>query len=154
MQMTLPSLKNSFVRIPLAAMRGTVLIFIQRSHPVIESWLLLAHFELVMKFRSSQALRHIVRAQHIRPMKCSSQTSSETLSHAMDLACVFYFKRVLCLQRSTATTVLLRRHGWRAELVTGAQILPPEFHAWVEIDGIVVNDKAYMREIYQVLERC
>jgi hypothetical protein len=72
----------------------------------------------------------------------------------MDLACVFYFKRVRCLQRSAAVTILLRRYGWRAEMVTGAQILPYEFHAWVEIDVVVANDKPYMHEIYQVLERC
>jgi hypothetical protein len=72
----------------------------------------------------------------------------------MDLACVFYPKSVLCLQRSAATTLLLRRHGIRAELVIGAQMLPFKSHAWVEVEGTVVNDKPYMREIYQVLERC
>jgi transglutaminase superfamily protein len=72
----------------------------------------------------------------------------------MDLACVLYFKRVLCLQRSAATTLLLRRYGWRAEMVTGVQILPFASHAWVEIEGTVVNDKPYMLDIYQVLERC
>jgi hypothetical protein len=39
-------------------------------------------------------------------------------------------------------------------MVTGAQIVPYEFHAWVEIEGAVINDKPYMHEIYQVLERC
>jgi hypothetical protein len=72
----------------------------------------------------------------------------------MDLACVFYFKRVLCLQRSAATTILLRRHGATASMMTGVQILPPEFHAWVQIGDTVVNDKPYMREIYHVWESC
>jgi hypothetical protein len=72
----------------------------------------------------------------------------------MDLACVFYFKHVMCLQRSAATTLLLRRHGLRAELVIGAHILPFKSHAWTEIDGVVVNDKPYMMDIYRVLERC
>jgi hypothetical protein len=72
----------------------------------------------------------------------------------MDLACVLYFKRVFCLQRSSATTILLRRYGWRAEMVTGAQISPFEFHAWTEVNHLIVNDKPYLHEIYQVLERC
>jgi hypothetical protein len=72
----------------------------------------------------------------------------------MDYACVFYVKRVLCLQRSAATTILLRRYGWSAEMVIGAQILPFKSHAWCEIKGEVVNDKPYMKDIYQVLERC
>jgi hypothetical protein len=39
-------------------------------------------------------------------------------------------------------------------MVIGAQLLPFKSHAWVEVDGGVVGDKAYMREIYQPLERC
>jgi hypothetical protein len=80
--------------------------------------------------------------------------SSEDLCRAMNLACVFYFKRVLCLQRSAATTLLLRRYGLKAEMLTGVQILPLEAHAWVEIQGTIVNDTPYMHDIYQVLERC
>jgi hypothetical protein len=76
------------------------------------------------------------------------------LCHAADLACVFYFKQVLCLQRSAATALLLRRHGWDVEMVIGAQLNPFSSHAWVELKDEVVNDKPYMREIYRVLERC
>jgi hypothetical protein len=61
---------------------------------------------------------------------------------------------VLCLQRSAATTVLMRRHGLGAEMVIGAQMIPYAFHAWVEINHVVVNDRPYMLDIYQVLERC
>jgi hypothetical protein len=78
----------------------------------------------------------------------------EQICHAMDIACVFYPKRVLCLQRAAATTLLLGRHGWQAEMVIGTQILPFRSHAWVELDGVVVNDKSYLREIYQQMERC
>lgn len=78
----------------------------------------------------------------------------EGLCHAIDLACVFYFKPVFCLQRSAATALLLRHFGYQAEMVIGAQMVPFRSHAWVEIDGVVVNDKPYMLEIYQVLERC
>jgi hypothetical protein len=153
MQLTSRHLETSVGRISVSAKRGAVLIFVQRSRSVVECWSLLFRFELVMRFRSSQALRKIVRAQHVRPVRLSGPTSIEALSHAMDLACVFYFKRVLCLQRSAATVVLLRRYGWNAKMVTGAQILPFEAHAWVEIANEVVNDKPYMHEIYQVLER-
>jgi hypothetical protein len=72
----------------------------------------------------------------------------------MDLACVFYIKKVLCLQRSAATTLLLRRYGHKAEMVIGAQMLPFKSHAWVEVDRAIVNDKPYMTDIYRELERC
>jgi transglutaminase superfamily protein len=76
------------------------------------------------------------------------------LCRCVDLACVFYLKPVLCLQRSAATTLILRNHGWKAQLVIGAQPFPFKSHAWVEIDQEVINDRPYMAEIYQVLDRC
>jgi hypothetical protein len=80
--------------------------------------------------------------------------SAATLCHSMDLACVFYWKKVLCLQRSAATARLLRRVGIPATLILGAKQMPFRAHAWVELDGHVVNDKPYVRDIYSVLDRC
>jgi hypothetical protein len=80
--------------------------------------------------------------------------TAEILCRAVDTACVLYFNRVLCLQRSAATTLLLRSYGFHAHLVIGAQIVPFQSHAWVEIDYCVVNDKPYVAEIYRELQRC
>lgn len=132
----------------------SICLLVQRVRPVAQSWLLLFRLELIMRFRSSTKLRSVVRNFPVTNSERSRFVSTEELSRAMDLACVFYFKRVRCLQRSSATTVLLRQYGRKPEMVTGAQLLPYEFHAWVEIDGVVVNDKPYMQDIYQVLERC
>jgi hypothetical protein len=121
---------------------------------VFESWRLLFYFEGIMRFRNLKVLHEIVWKEKIRPADDSIRRSSADLCHAVDLACVFYFRQVMCLQRSAATTLLLRRHGWEAEMVIGAQMLPFKSHAWVEINGVVVNDKPYMSDIYRVLERC
>ena len=118
---------------------------------LIESWLLLFYFDCLMYFRGFQRVHEAVRHGEIRHRRTKE---SPDLCYAADLACVFYFKPVLCLQRSAATAVLLRRHGWAADLVIGAQLLPFQSHAWVEIDGRVVNDKPYITEMFQVLERC
>ncbi|WP_263408855.1 lasso peptide biosynthesis B2 protein [Terriglobus tenax] len=120
---------------------------------VVESWLLLAYFDWLMRARGFQRVHTVVRAQTIRHTSRALQNDS-MLSHAMDLACVFYFKRVLCLQRSAALAVLLRRYSWDAELVIGAQLLPFQSHAWVEVEGRVVNDRPYITEMFEVLERC
>jgi len=121
---------------------------------VCESCVLLLFVEWTMRFRDFGALHETVRRQAVTPYAAKSTPPAEALCHAVDLTCVFYFKPVLCLQRSAAATILLRRHGYPAELVIGVQVVPSRSHAWVEIDGIVVNDKPYMREIYQVLECC
>ena len=76
------------------------------------------------------------------------------ICHAVDLACVFYFKEVQCLQRSAATVRLLRRRGVPAELVTGVQQWPFRAHAWAEIAGRVVNDKPHITEGFLVIDRC
>jgi Transglutaminase-like superfamily len=121
---------------------------------VIESWLLLLYFEFVLLFRSFKVLHEIVRREKIRAASEPMLSSSAELCHAVDLACLFYFKQVMCLQRSAATTLLMRRHGWEAEMVIGAQLLPFKSHAWVESKGVIVNDRPYMLDIYRVLERC
>jgi hypothetical protein len=120
----------------------------------IESWLLLLRIEFVMLFRSFKDLHGIVAKHRVCAVQSMDGPPTECLCRAVDYACVYYFKRVLCLQRSTVTTLLLRRYGWNAEMVIGAQMLPFRSHAWVEINGVVVNDKPYMIDIYQVLERC
>jgi hypothetical protein len=120
---------------------------------VIEAWLLLLSFELAVRSKAFERIRSTVQRELVLPARSASSIPSEQLSRAMDYACVFYFKRVQCLQRSAATTLLLRRHGWNAEMVTGVQIIPYNAHAWVEMNGEVVNDKPYMRDIYRVLEQ-
>jgi hypothetical protein len=120
----------------------------------LESWLLLLQMETVMRLRDFKALHDLVTAQEVCSKNFDETLTGERLCRSMDYACVFYFKRVLCLQRSAATTLLLRRHGWDAQLVIGVQMVPFRSHAWVELQGSVVNDKPYMPDIFQVLERC
>jgi hypothetical protein len=76
------------------------------------------------------------------------------ICHSINRAAAFYFKRAWCLQRSAVTTCVLRLLGYPAEMVIGARKMPFYAHAWVEIDGRVVNDVASVQELYVVLERC
>ncbi len=82
------------------------------------------------------------------PLACAQ------MCEAVDLAAVLYFRKVLCLQRSAATACLLKKHGFSVQLVIGVRYLPFVAHAWVELDGLVLNDKPYISEIYAVLARC
>jgi hypothetical protein len=59
----------------------------------------------------------------------------------------------MCLQRSMVATWLLRRHGIAAKMVIGCRPLPFESHAWVEVDGCVVNDRPQYQRAFRVLER-
>ena len=65
----------------------------------------------------------------------------------------FYCRPVRCLQRSVVTARVLRAHGIAAELVIGYHLAPPMSHAWVEVDGRVVNDSAGYQSKLRILER-
>lgn len=56
-----------------------------------------------------------------------------------------------CLLESLSLWFLLRRRGFPADLVLGARTLlgPLEAHAWVELDGRVLNDTADVRDVYE-----
>ena len=66
----------------------------------------------------------------------------------------WYPKQAMCLQRSAVTTCLLRSAGVQAEMIIGCQRLPFLAHAWVEVDGEVINDKAQVQLTHAVLDRC
>jgi hypothetical protein len=78
----------------------------------------------------------------------------DRICHAVDIACIWYWKEVLCLQRSAATTCLLRSFGIPAHMILAVQQTPFRAHAWVEANGQAVNDKPYMRDLYQVIDIC
>jgi Transglutaminase-like superfamily len=121
---------------------------------VIESWLLLLWLDFVIRFRRFKDLHEIVRRKRANRNKHTDIQTPEVCCLAVDYASVIYFRKISCLHRSSATTLLLRRYGWNAEMVIGAQLLPFKSHAWVEVNGVVINDKPYVPEIYQELERC
>jgi len=120
---------------------------------ILASWLLLLYFDCLMRLGGFARVHEAVRREKMIP-EANIHGRDRELSHAIDLACVLYFKPVLCLQRSAALALLLRRHGIEAEMVIGAQLLPFLAHAWVEVGGDAINDKPYVGEIFQVLERC
>jgi hypothetical protein len=124
------------------------------SYLTFKSYLLLIRVQVVLKRHGFKRLYDTVRELQARDILESNRIPYERLCHAMDLACVFYPKTVLCLQRSAAAVLLLRPYGWPAEFVTGCAIETCENHAWVEVNGHIVNDKPYMHEMYEVLDRC
>ena len=120
---------------------------------VLESYWMLARIELSLVRRNFHKLHERVREFPVAPQP-RVRYSVEEICAAVDLASIWYWKQVLCLQRSSATVCLLKRFGIHATLVIGAQPLPFKAHAWVEVDGRVVNDRTYVQEIYTVIDRC
>ena len=120
---------------------------------VLRAYLKLIDFDLDLARGDFQSLYKKVRAYPIERMLAPSD-AVEQIRSAVDMACIWYWKEVLCLQQSAATACLLKQHGVPARLLIGAQQTPFKAHAWVEVDGRVINDKPYMREMYVVLDQC
>jgi len=110
-------------------------------------------FDLYLARGNFAALYNKVRNCPVQTKNCFPP-AVEQVCYAVDLASIWYWKEARCLQRSAATACLLKQYGVRAQMVIGAQQLPFKAHAWVEVDGRVVNDKPYMREMYGVLDQC
>jgi hypothetical protein len=113
----------------------------------------LIHFDRYLARRGFSDLYHEVRTFPIS-QETPPPDAIERICSAVDVACIWYWKQALCLQRSAATTCLLKRYGIRAQMAIGARQIPFKAHAWVEVDGHVVNDKLYTPEMYAVLDRC
>jgi hypothetical protein len=120
---------------------------------VLKAYLRLVQFDFYLARGNFPALYNKVRSYPVKVLPTSADIT-ERICAAVDMASIWYWKEVLCLQRSAATACLLKRHGVRAHMILGAQQMPFKAHAWVEVEELVVNDKPYMREIYAVLDRC
>lgn len=120
---------------------------------VIQAYLKLIQVDFYLARKNFAALYNKVRSYPVS-RKAPSPDALERVCAAMDMACIWYWKEALCLQRSAALACLLKAYGVPAQMIIGAQQVPFKAHAWVEVDGRVVNDKAYMREMYAILDRC
>jgi hypothetical protein len=58
-----------------------------------------------------------------------------------------------CLPRSLALTRFLRTAGWQAEHVIGIALYPFEAHAWVELDGVPLNEGTTYLQRFTVIQR-
>jgi hypothetical protein len=92
------------------------------------------------------------RTRRVAGRRPSLETTAR-VCWAVQEACVWYVKRVYCLQRSSATAWMLRRGGVPAELVIGYRPVPLDSHAWVEVAGQVVNDLPQYQRAYKELDR-
>lgn len=113
--------------------------------------LLYAAIDLYLKFAGFNALLSRVQSY---PTK-SRCFRLDIVSHiaALDHAQVYYPKKQMCLERSTALTLLLRQQGHHAQMVVGTQTYPPKAHAWVEVDDQVIGDSPKLKSLYQELLR-
>src|SRR5437660_1404969 len=104
----------------------------------LRAFITLIFFEFYLARKNFGALYNKVRNFPLEKVRGASPDAVERICLAVDAACIWYPKQVLCLQRSAATTCLLRRHGIHAKMVIAAKQMPLHAHAWVEVDARAV----------------
>ncbi len=77
----------------------------------------------------------------------------QAIAEAFEFAASLYWKPARCLQRSVALARLLRAYAYPAELVIGFRLAPFFSHAWVEVEGRVINGSSALPAKLHVLER-
>ena len=118
----------------------------------VSACLLLLRFEWSIRNHDFRRIYARVGSTAVAQQAVSASNSPERICRAVDLACVWYWKPVLCLQRSAASCCLLKMYGFAGQLVIGVRQIPFRAHAWVELSGAIVNDKPYVRTMYSVVD--
>jgi len=125
-----------------------------RAGSVAVAWIALFVADAVMRCAGFPALHGFVRRFPRRGKARFDPDLQRGVCSAVNRAAALYFRRVRCLQRSAAAACVLRLHGIPAEMVIAVQKMPFRAHAWVECDGVVVNDRSEVQQRFVVLERC
>lgn len=110
-------------------------------------------FDLLLKFRGFQSLIEKVEHWPTAEPRTTDPKLCKRVRAMVDRAQMYYPKKAMCLQHSAVVTCLLRRRGVPAEMVLAAQEFPPKGHAWVEVEGRVVNDSPAVTDSHRVLKR-
>lgn len=148
------SLNHALPNFPWYGRRKDHTIARTRFSRTIQAFVGLLVFDCILKCSSFKVLCRIVRRWPVRQKSIADESKLvEEICIAVERACPWYSKKALCLQRSAVTACLLRSSGLRAEMVIGTQIMPFAPHAWVEVDGTVVNDHKPVKRVFAVLDR-
>jgi hypothetical protein len=120
----------------------------------ISAFLVLLMCDLALKTGGFRFMHRLLSKCPVFKNRKRNSQHVERVCKSIDVACSWYFKRILCLQRSLTGTLLLRWYGFPASMVIGARLIPFQSHAWVEVLDVVVNDIQIVKDYYDVLERC
>ena len=120
----------------------------------VAALLMLATADVVLKIGGFSSLHRTVSKWKLRSSASPEEEAIGKGRETVDRACTWLPKQELCLQRSAVVTCLLRSLGVPAEMVIGVHKMPFYSHAWVEVNGTVINDHKNVQTFFHVLSRC
>lgn len=121
---------------------------------LIASFLLLTAADAILSLAGFNTLYQAVKKWSPTANRHGEPQLVTNLCLAAEQACTWYPKQALCLQRSVVLTWMLRSYGVNGEMVIGVHKMPFYGHAWVELDGKVLNDDKNVQKFFEVVSRC
>lgn len=131
----------------------TVKLLVHLKLNTVAAFLGLATINVMLKVGGFRAVHYAVKRWPVSTSSAAPDAQQEVCK-SVDRATNWYPSQAMCLQRSAITTCLLRQYGVLAQFVVGCRKIPFKAHAWVEVEGHVINDKKQVQQFYSVLERC
>jgi len=110
----------------------------------------LVRYDFLFAWRGLEGVR---RRRALRAVNGNAEQQEAAVCEALRSMAPFYWKPILCLQRSIVTARIMRGRGIPAEVVIGYRPAPFFSHAWVEVAGRVTNDSPVYQTRLQVLDR-
>ncbi|WP_165380322.1 lasso peptide biosynthesis B2 protein [Candidatus Finniella inopinata] len=107
---------------------------------VIKSFYLLLKVHRVIKRDKIKGILSLLQTVESKIPRFS-YSKSEELSAAVEAASFFYPKKTMCLAFAATLALLHKKQGLNCDFVIGVQNLPFYAHAWVQVQGKVVNDR-------------
>jgi hypothetical protein len=125
--------------------------FCRRAWLTAQALFVLVFVEVTLRTKGFNGIRTALT--RMRPGAADGRHAVADVCEAVDRACSLSMSSTLCLRRSVATALLLRRWGVPAELVLGVTPLAGKGHAWVQLENRVLNDRFFHPDEYLVVDR-
>lgn len=146
-----PAQANAERALPWYAYDGQTVKPTARWTTVVWGLLGLLAFDVVLALGSLKLLCNCIKRFPVTQGRSPDAATVALVAAAVEQACVWYPRAAVCLPRAAVTTCLLRRTGAPARLVIGVRPMPFLAHAWVELEGRVINDWARVPRFYPTL---
>jgi hypothetical protein len=108
-----------------------------------------AVYDILMKLLGFHRICRIIERRAFKKQKTDLLRILQVCA-GVERARIWYPKEIKCMQHSVVIKFLLAHSGLNARLAIAGRCMPFQSHAWVELDGTVINDTQRVQQYYRV----
>lgn len=114
---------------------------------IFKTYLALFRIYTILHCKGLDSLINCIKKQ--KGTNCCTMVEEDKIQNlvaSLNQACKMFPWRIRCLEWSSTLVFLLLKKNVKANLVIGVQTNPFLAHAWVEYNGVVINDDSSLKE--------